>query len=59
MSAKFSFEAIKEGYDHVKLEQLQLIEALVSSSDVFGVLQTGFGKSMRAYQYFLMDCSRS
>ena len=34
------------GYEQMKEEQLQVVELLVSGNDVFGVLPTGFGKSL-------------
>ena len=34
------------GYEGMKSEQLQIIEAIVTGHDVFGVLPTGYGKSL-------------
>ncbi len=34
------------GYSEMKLQQLQVVEAFVKGYDVFGVLPTGYGKSL-------------
>lgn len=34
------------GYIQMKSEQLQVVESFVKGNDVFGVLPTGFGKSL-------------
>ena len=36
----------KLGYDQMKPEQQALVEQFVSGRDVFGILRTGFGKSL-------------
>ena len=54
-SSRFASEDIREaaaraaqflGYTQMKVQQLQVVESLVSGNDVFGVLPTGFGKSL-------------
>ena len=34
------------GYEGMKSEQLQIVESFVTGHDVFGVLPTGYGKSL-------------
>ena len=34
------------GYERMKSEQLQIVESFVTGHDVFGVLPTGYGKSL-------------
>ena len=55
MSVQFSSPSIKEaataavtslGYAELKSHQARVIEKFVSGHDVFGVLSTGYGKSL-------------
>lgn len=34
------------GYERMKSEQLQIVQSFVTGHDVFGVLPTGYGKSL-------------
>ena len=54
-SVMFKANAVREaaiaasttmGYERMKSEQLQIVESFVTGHDVFGVLPTGYGKSL-------------
>ena len=46
LDAAFIKATNKLGYDQIKPEQQTLVEKFVSGRDVFGILPTGFGKSL-------------
>ena len=46
MEAAVDFAVKKLGYSSLKTEQLEIVMAVLKGRDVFGILPTGYGKTM-------------